>query len=120
MKEGDCQSLLCRWETRNINICTTAVVVIVSKPGVHVPRLLSNFNVKSQLHKPDAVVRAYREFVESFGDNFAPPPTRGGLRQIQQTREDLTQRKRSQNLSEVGSVLIDPGLESVDDAMREV
>lgn len=59
-----------------------------------------------QLHKPDAVVRAYRAFVESFGDSFAPPPARGGARQSQLTREDLMQKKRSQHLSEVRLVSI--------------
>lgn len=56
---------------------------------------------KLQLHKPEAVVRAYRAFVESFGNNFAPPPARGEERKSRLTSEDLAQRKRSEHLSEV-------------------
>lgn len=54
-----------------------------------------------QLHKPEAVVRAYRAFVESFGNNFAPPPARGEERKNHLTLEDVAQRKRSGHLSEV-------------------
>lgn len=60
------------------------------------------------MHKPDAVVRAYRAFVESFGENFAPPPARGGGggggAGQKLTREDLAQQKRSRDLSEVRKI----------------
>lgn len=32
--------------------------------------------VVQQLHKPEAVVRFYREFIKQFGKSFAPPPAR--------------------------------------------
>lgn len=54
-----------------------------------------------QAYKPEAVVRAYRAFVESFGGNFAPPPVRGAARRIHLTPEDLAQQKRTQHLSDV-------------------
>lgn len=54
-----------------------------------------------QAYKPEAAVRAYRAFVESFGGNFAPPPVRGAAKRIRLTSEDLAQQKRTQHLSDV-------------------
>lgn len=59
------------------------------------------FSCERQAYKPEAVVRAYRAFVESFGGNFAPPPVRGAARRIHLTPEDLAQQKRTQHLSDV-------------------
>lgn len=63
--------------------------------------LFFSHTICMQLHKPEAVVRAYRAFVESFGNNFAPPPARGEERKNRLTHEDMAQRKRSEHLSEV-------------------
>lgn len=54
-----------------------------------------------QSHKPEAVVRAYRDFLEKFGNNFMAPPARGGAKENRVTPKDAAQHKRTQHLSEV-------------------
>lgn len=56
---------------------------------------------RKQLHKPEAVVKAYREFVETFGRNFVPPPPRADAKRGLLSREDLAEQQRTQNLFEV-------------------
>lgn len=46
-------------------------------------------------------MRAYREFVESFGKNFTPPPPRGSGELSRLTADERLQRERSQDLADV-------------------
>ncbi|CAM9673472.1 unnamed protein product, partial [Ectocarpus sp. 8 AP-2014] len=52
------------------------------------------------------VVRAYRDFVESFGNNFMAPPARGGAKENRVTPRDAAQHKRTQHLSELLRLLL--------------
>lgn len=56
---------------------------------------------RKQLHKPEAVVKAYREFVETFGRNFAPPSPRANATRGLLSQEDVEEQQRMQNLSDV-------------------
>lgn len=59
---------------------------------------------EQKMHKPEAVVQAYRAFVETFGGSFKPPPSSGIMGQTRLTPEDVLQQKRARDLSNVREV----------------
>lgn len=46
-------------------------------------------------------MRAYREFVENFGKNFTPPPSRGNVELSYLTADERLQQQRAHDLAHV-------------------